>query len=219
MLKFILLMVLSGFWVSGCSDAEKSERRDVVPAPLSDTRSRLLTDLQSGDVNRIVVALNDAKATPSDGRVLQLLRTVWSLDVATLPGVSLDVMNDPRVRIEVADALMQASNNRDAEVDRAGILEYARSLIASDDAKVSRSAVTVIGFGFDDRDIGLLVDLYLKDDRLWRTAAFSLVTHCGVSEGEIESLSRRAGGERGEFLRNFWSKAGSSRDVWCKRIK
>lgn len=89
-------------------------------------------------------------------------------------------MDSPRIRIEIADVLIQASNNGLIELDRREARAYSRQVAQGITADAKTTAILNLGLLGNPGDIQLLKEIALREDRqTFRAAVISPARMCG----------------------------------------
>jgi hypothetical protein len=215
----ICVALLTGCQKEAASpELQKSEVRAEAAVDKSVGRDELVSTLASKDFDRTISLMNRIKRMRYQGDVLPLLSEVWQLNLAAMPDVDKGFVTHPRIRLEVADVLMQASRNGAPNLEPAAYVDYARQHARSKDPDVARQAVLVLGVANDPVDIGLLAEiLSVESEATFRAAAIALVRNCAVDEARVsriaDSLRSR---ELQADLRKSWTDAQGLRRHVCR---
>ncbi len=213
-----LALLMSCRQDTGSSEPQKSELRAETVADKAVGRDELVATLESKDFDRTISLMNRIKRMRYQGDLLPLLNDVWQLNLASMPNVEKAFVAHPRIRLEVADVLMQASRNGAPNLEPAAYRAYARQHATSKDPDVARQAVLVLGLANDPADIALLAEILgAETEAASRAAVISLVRNCAVDEARV---MRIAGGLRSRELqadlRKSWTDAQGLRRHVCR---
>jgi hypothetical protein len=188
------------------------------PADSAVSRDELVATLLTQDFDRTILMMNRVKGMRYQGDVLPLLAEAWELKLTNLPQVNRAFVAHPRIRIELADVLLQASRNGAAGLQPEEYISYARQNAISNDREVAMQAILVLGVGRDRADLPLLTTiLESESESTFQAAAISFVQNCAVDDARITStadhLRSRA---RQEQLRQLWRDELKFRAHICK---
>lgn len=182
-------------------------------------RDELISTLASKDFDHTLSMMNRVKRMRYQGDMLPLLSDVWHLNLTAMPQVDKAFVAHPRIRLEVADVLMQASRNGAMGLEPTAYSAYARQHARSKDADIARQAILVLGVASDPADIALLTDILVEErESTFNAAALSLVRNCAVDERTIlviaEGLRKRA---LRDYFRKSWEDGQGLRSHVCHR--
>jgi hypothetical protein len=166
----------------------------------SDSSSRsisvveLKTVLKSEDGEAIVRAMNRVKRDQESKELMTFMTDLWRNDHQKIRDVPWSAVNDPLVKIEIANVLAQAGSNGYATVDRGALREYARSVVNRSDIGPKPTAVLTLGILGDPADIELLKNVALEENaQTFRAAVISLAKICDKrAEHAISDIGRRS---------------------------
>lgn len=181
-------------------------------------RDELIAALASKDFDRTIAVMNRVKRMRYQGDVLPLLSDAWAVNLAALPQVDKSFISHPRIRLEIADILLQASRNGAVSLDPTAYSAYARQQAMSKDHDVARQALLVLGVANEPVDVALLAGVLAEEqEATFKAAATSLARNCAIDEARI---SRIADGlntkELQEYLRESWRDAQGLRRYSCR---
>ena len=188
------------------------------------SREELVATLRSGNIDQIVIELNEIKRMGYKGDILPFVAELWAGkpnegEDETLPWESIgrDI-----VRIEFADILAQAHRNGLlAELDE-DVAEFARELIGSDDVQLVGRAAQVLGVIDHPRDASLLFELAAREERgTFRPTVLGLASMCNEeADAALSRLQERSLSERNrDFLMETRASmtAFKDRSDYCDR--
>lgn len=145
------------------------------------TAGELRKTLQSADTHRIVEAMNRVKRSQRSAELMSYVHQLWSGDggAADVPQAVLD---NPRIRIELANVLIQASNNGFIRFNRGDARTYSRQVARGSPKEARVTAILNLGLLDDARDVDLLKDIGLEEDsQTFRPAVIALARMCDPS--------------------------------------
>jgi hypothetical protein len=182
------------------------------------SREELIESLESKDFDRTVSVMNRIKRMQYQGDLLPLIKDIWEGNFLSVPNVEKTFVEHQRIRIEIADVLLQASlNNSGFKLEPSVYSNYARGLVYSDDATIATQAISVVGIAKDPTDLPLLEKL-LKEENTstYRAAAIAYTENCKVNAAAIDQIaSSIKSGEIRSFLRELWSGMQEIRPLSC----
>jgi hypothetical protein len=178
----------------------------------------LVSTLATRDFDRTILVMNRVKGMRYQADVLPLLSEAWQLNLMNLPRVDRAFLAHPRIRIELADVLLQASRNGAAALQPDEYISYARQNATSSDRDVAREAILVLGVAREPADLPLLTDiLNSENEATFRAAAISFVQNCAVDDARITSTADRLRSRAlQEYLRELWRGELKFRAQMCK---
>jgi len=196
-----------------------SDPRGAVVSEDAVSRAELTAVLASRDFDQSIVLINRVKRMRYQGEVLPLLMQVWQLDLSAIPQVDKAFAAHPRIRLEVADVLIQASRNGKVGLQTDAYSGYARQHVSSKDRDVARQAILVLGVANDAADVELLINVLAEENgATFGAAANSFVRNCAVDDARVAQIaSHIKNQERGEYLRSSWKDMQALRSHICRR--
>lgn len=167
------------------------------------SKQDFLQELRSDDIDHIVSIMNDVKRQRYKGELLPIIVDAWKGHVENLPEVNWSMLRTDRVRLELADILLQANRNGLIDLDKSEFEETIHEWIENQDRDVARQAVIVLSLIDNERNVSILTEVALGRPKLFRAAVFSLSRMCDPSAFQAlsdieEKLQER---EKKEFLR------------------
>lgn len=192
-----------------------------LPASLVSTsvsKEELLSAIESEDFDRFIDIANRIKQMRYIGDVVPVLKEAWALDLDSSPPGKGRFLAHPRIRLEIADILLQASKNGVSGLEPKSYGAYAREQINSPDQDVARQAILVLGVLGDPLDVETLARLVrMQGEGTFRAAASSLVRNCAVDQSYISTLSDALNEKNKEELRDFWLQISGIRKHLCTK--
>ena len=208
---FLLIIACATSNASYASDFHIESR----PAQVSMTAAELTKILRGNDYESSIKALNNVKGMRYSGHLVPTIVKLWNRDAIT--GINKEFISSPRIRIELADILLQLYRNGAQGLDAKAYEEYARSLIKSPDHDVARQAILVLGIANNPKDKNIFIEMFAdKKNSHWRAAGLSLIANCATSHPTIQQLSTKVSNERSKFIQNAWEAQKNLRD--CQNI-
>lgn len=176
-------------------------------------------DVNAGELTKVlggrsyedsVKVLNNVKGMRYSGHLIPTLVKLWSGD--EVKGVDKNFISSPRIRIELADILLQQHRNGAKDLDAKAYEDYARSLINSPDPDVARQAILVLGVANNPGDKSVFIGIFsdVKSPH-WRAAGLSLIASCATSYSAIQKISSKVSDERRRFILDGWEAQKSFR--------
>ena len=207
--------------LSGCVDKQpesgaKPEASNQLSAV---SKEELVSVLRSKNFDKAIETFNRIKAMHYQGELLPVLSDLWygRLDA------SLDesFVKSPRIRIEIADVLVQATNNGAKTGPLAELAQFARAMSDSTDTAVASQGILVMGEVNEQQDVAALTRIALREERFTFEAAVASLAHsCWVDapmiqriEGELKSSAHR------DFLEATWKNGEAVRQGICERFR
>ena len=199
----------------------------VTPVLASEKRfvsvSDLIVDLRTEDIDRIVETMNNIKSIYYKEQILPFVEDLWLQKRDAHPDLPWELIASDRIRIELADILMQARRNDLVDLDKEPFRQYARGLIQSRDVAVVWGAITVLGAIDDERDVGILVEMAQRRSNMgiFRSTVLSLAWMC--NKAAAQGLANLEAGlvdrEQKTFLREIQQKFAAMRSEadWCTK--
>ncbi len=160
----------------------------------------LLKAIDAQKLDDTISVLNQVKQAQHRGDVLPFLLELWNNDKQKHPNLPWSFVNLDMVRINIADILVPAYRNGQANVDRASIHAFVKKVAAgSGDVQARGAALLVLGIIDDVRDVPVLRIAALEERELISTSALvSLGMMCNGDAGKI--LDNLAGVFKGKQL-------------------
>lgn len=173
----------------------------------------LVHALQARNINQALDVLNKVRQSPYTGDVLPFLQSLWDLDDKTLSEfqISKAIVEQPMLRINIADVIVQAVKNGQWNAPLVDIQSYARQIVTGRDKQAAASALLVLGRTDAPRDAKLIEGIALHDRSLFRPAVLSLAMMCNQNApGALANIARQVSPQDRVFvtdterrLRNF----------------
>jgi len=183
------------------------------------TPREFIAALQTSNLDKIIVAANRIKRTAYQGELLPLLRRLWNADVEGLPPLDRNLIASKRLRIELADILIQADRNGSKDPQVAEYVRYARELVNDEDVDVARQAILVLGNLQDPSDMQRLKSsILLEDKATFRAAVNSFERICSVGEADVQQLAESVSGrdDSKSIVLQTWTALRQLRAETCK---
>jgi hypothetical protein len=183
----------------------------------------LVKQLQTQDIDRIVETLNAVKQMTYQGEILPFLHDLWNERKDAHPNVPWAIVTGNRVRIEIADVLVQAHKNGLIELDIEPFRKFAIGLINSTDMMVVWSALGVLAVIDDERDVDAIVMLaeHQRNMGTFRASVSALVHMCNPAAAQgLDHLKRQLSDpDRKTFVIKTRQEfdAFKTRTNWCAK--
>jgi hypothetical protein len=194
--------------VSGCSDESRPQEpvSDRAPKQIDGgiesqqiraiSVSELKQIISSEDEMEIVRAMNRVKQNQESHELMVFIMKLWANDKQEHPDLPWRVINSEIVRIELANVLVQASNNGLIKVDREAIRKYAMQVISGTDQLARATAINTLGLIRNSADLELIKNIALEEDaRTFWAAIIALSASCdpraNVMLDDIKKNARR----------------------------
>jgi len=207
---------------SGCeerietSDAHSKQAASPVTTG-SVSREELIGDLRDRDFDASIAAFNRVKGMTYQGEILPTVVQLWNGKIETMGGVTEEFVTKPRIRIELADILIQSASRGKSTVPIDEIARFARTAATSSDEDVAGEAILVLGERGDARDLPIIREAILSEkEGVFGKAVLALALHCSADGKLVEELVRQVKLPRDrEAIRTTWDTAKDHRGVMC----
>ncbi|MFN7219942.1 MAG: hypothetical protein ACK5UX_04825 [Burkholderiales bacterium] len=217
--------LLMAAFLSGCTDSSRDERTPHAAGearPLSKgievSREELSLVLVSGQVAQAIDVMNRIKAMQHQGDLLPALLEVWDGKLDNFPKVNRAFIDSPRIRIEVADILIQAERNGLINGRARELAVYARQLSTSQDVDVARQAILVLGVVNAPEDVAFLTRLIDSESAgTFNVAAVSFSRNCAADASKIKMIATSLkSAENRALLLSVWDSNQLLRAAICE---
>jgi hypothetical protein len=197
-----------------------------VPALAADVGkgAALLKAIKAQKLDETIGVLNEIKQAQHRGDVLPLLLDLWRNDQQKHTDVPWNFVNLDAVRINIADILVQAYRNGQAEIDRPSVHAFAKKVAtASGDVQARANALVVLGIIDDPRDVNTLRAAAAEEkDFLSTSALVSLGMMCNRDAGDAldgltGALKAKQFVERAKDAQQLHAQMVKSKSGWCAR--
>lgn len=162
------------------------------------------------DVGKMVETMNQVKRVSYKSEIVPYVESLWFRTAAGLSEDDWSFLNLPRVRLEVADVLVQASKNGMYSNDRKVFVEYARRYVGSNDLDAARQAIIILGVNDDRGDQILLTSIGLEENNRTSDTALVLLAGMCLTDGESGDILSKL---KSKKLRSLFAKARTSQQV------
>ena len=115
--------------------------------------------LKSRNIDKIIETTNHIKRMAVEKKILNVVIDLWEKNVGKYPDLPWDVIISDLVRLELAEILIQAKNNRVIDVDISSMHTFVSGLIQGDDYWTKFQAMHVLPLFDDPRDVPIILDL------------------------------------------------------------
>jgi hypothetical protein len=162
--------------------------------------------IMSEDTNEIVRAMNRVKQNQGSHDLMVFAMDLWEKNTRKYAYLPWRIINSDIVRIEVANVLIQASNNGLIKVDQDELRKYARLVVSGSDQLAVASAISTLGLIKNSEDIKLIERVALEENpRTFARAIIALAENCDpAAEIVLNDVSKRVGRDESKrFLREI----------------
>ena len=135
--------------------------------------------LKSEDDKTIIQAMNLVKQNQRSNELMMFIIKLWMNDKQLYSDLPWRILNSDIVRVEIANVLVQASNNGLVKVNRDELRTYAKQVITGSDQMAKATAVSTLGLLGNSADINLLKNIALEENpRTFSSAILALSENC-----------------------------------------
>jgi hypothetical protein len=126
----------------------------------------LIAVFEQGDTDAVVYALNEIKASPVNSEVIELVRCAFEKCDGLDPSWSNPTINDPLVRINMADVLVQAGRRGHAGIDEPALLQFVLVEINGSVEEVRQRCLMILSYIGGPENVARIVDVAHATDDL-----------------------------------------------------
>lgn len=220
----LLTTLLAVTHLSGCEKAvppPPTARQPDAPntrSPESVGPAEFVRVLTNGNYDETIEVLNRVKRMRHQGEIIPLLQAVWTGQGSQLPTSATEFASSSRVRIELADVLLQASKNGREDLTPGEYVAFARQLVTSSDPGSAAQALLVLGIANEPTDVPVLEGTLAKEaPATFRAAALAYVDSCAVPHSKVIAIASGLSKENGNYLLEAWETAQERRKWSCIR--
>jgi hypothetical protein len=182
-------------------------------------RDALLSDIRSQDVEQVVETLNEIKQEPQQESLLPLVSDLWANRTKAHPELPWTFVGQDRIRLELADILIQAKVNDAPIPEFKDIHAYVRSMLNDKNPELSRKAIVALGL-LDDEDDAICIAKIAREEnpRTFRAAVLTLSTMCNANATKaLDELANVTSGENREYVGTAVDKSDRMKrgTRWC----
>jgi hypothetical protein len=184
------------------------------------SREALISVLESKSFDQTVSMTNKIKTMHYQGDLIPLLKNIWGGNLAEMPRVDKAYVEHPRIRLEIADILLQSSRNSSGfNLDPNAYSAYARGLINSEDSEVAVQAIVVVGIANDPADLPVLEKILAEENNAtYRATALAYTMNCAVNKEAIERITTSIKKEENRsYLNEAWTDYQGMRQSVCRK--
>lgn len=221
----VFVLVIAALLASTACELEYSEYASATSGDSAWTvvtnKSNLHEVLQTGDIDKIVRALNDIKKPRYQGEILPFIEHLWEERSDLYTDLPWAVLGSDRVKVDIADIILQAKRNGNIERDVSDVNNFVRAAMDSDDKEVAMHAVLAAVSIETSETIEHLKRIALKQEKpTFRAAILSLASMCHsdavVALASIESsLISQSKTSRAEYVKGQIESQASFRERIC----
>lgn len=208
--------------VFGCERQGASQEQPLLEKHYSqnEINDLLIRSIDDSNVRGFFEAANTIKRQRADERFGALFENFWVGDCGDCIERKPKFLEQPEVRIVIADLLTQMSENGLISGGPFQFVDYAKSLLQSgSDSLTLGMAIRIIGVSEDKSDVDLLLGEARKEDaRTFYAAIGSLSHNCVIDWQQYDSfVGRLKSNELSSFARDTWRDSQAYREIWCTR--
>ena len=190
------------FILIGCSPPppgfHDDKYKELISEPVSE--QELTAVFRLGDVDAVVYGLNEIKQTWPNDHLVEVIMCAIEQCVDLDPSWDLEALNDPLVRVNMIDILVQAGHNGHPGVDVETLQQDAVGYLRDTDEWVQQRALMVLGFTGDSNNFPIIVEFIEGTNNLttYRTGMISLfnMQHAGGKEAALDLYERSSDRKR-----------------------
>lgn len=227
-LKTFIAISSAALFLMGChpevddkTSIEKSKNHDIQlagNASATQLIERLGRFADNLDEDGFVSQLNELKKTSPDELVIERLLHFWQLNDIS-DSKAREFFGRPRVRLEIANLLVQLTNNGRIGGSVEPYAMYAEDFVRSNDSDLSSSAVLLLGLANRRADVKVFEEiLFSESENLFYSTSLALAMNCFVGEDRFNLIAE---GIKNSKLRDHLSKVWVSykgyREARCQK--
>lgn len=130
------------------------------------TPDDLIAMFEQGDTDAVVYALNEIKASPVSSEVIELVRCAFEKCDELDPSWSNPTIDDPLVRINMADVLVQAGRNGHPGIDESALLQFVLVEMNGPVEEVRQRSLMILSYIGGTENVARIVDVAHATDDL-----------------------------------------------------
>jgi hypothetical protein len=160
-----------------CICSVSSNAQPLIEKPISvpDLKQIIRTEDESG----IIRAMNRVKQNQESYELMTFIVALWNNDQKELADLPWPILNSEVIRIEIANVLVQASNNGYVKINREELRKYSKQVIAGSNEKAKATAVSTLGLIKNSGDIEMLKHVALEENpQTFWAAIIALSENC-----------------------------------------
>lgn len=190
-----LIACLTIIFSFGCVKSENDSYADInlnARSQLSISKTELVTAIERKDVNKTIEILNHVKTLRYQGDFLPLIVDLW--DKKNLPNTTIDTqfLDNPIVRLELADVLLQAAKNETMnDLNPGEYVQYALELISHGDNSIVEKSLLILAIANRKQDVVVVEEILLNENvssRIFNVAAIAYGQNCYVNDHTLSVL-------------------------------
>lgn len=171
------------------------------------SRDELIAVLETKNFDLTILVMNRVKMTHYKGDLIPLLKNIWAGNLVDIPNINKEFVDHPRIRLEIANVLLQASrNDLGFDLEPNSYNEYARSLVHSKDEDVAIQAISILNIANNPADLPLLKKLVTEENSAtFRIAVIAFTNNRAVTQIDVERVAEALkSSEIREYLNKEW---------------
>ncbi len=150
------------------------------------TYEEFIRVIEHGDADQINLTLNEMGNIGYDVKFIQVARELYLKKKNLYPKANWHEIEQPKVRVQLANALLMAQRNQIIKMDIGPIHEELRALAQSPDLSLVVDALPVLALVDDDKDIDLISAIVLQEDpKTFYAATGALTMMCSSRIPEV----------------------------------
>ncbi|MCR6480207.1 hypothetical protein NU688_28900 [Variovorax sp. ZS18.2.2] len=185
-----------------------------------DAVEKLISLIAKSDEDGVVGLLNELKKTNTTGLMNEKLQQFWELKGVENPAAQEFLMR-PRVRLMLADFLVQLWNNGRIDGPVQPYVSYARGFVKSSDVDLINSAVVLLGLAGEHADVKVFEEiLRSENEKIFYSASLAFSMSCFVNQDQFESMAAKIQmNNLRDHLRTAWGSYSGYRESRCQKAK
>jgi len=144
----------------------------------SSLREDIVNSINSGNVDKTISLINDAKELRYQGEMINFMESLWKKNKnSSIKNVKY--LDKEIIRINIADFLVQAHTNGLVELDIKEFDNYAKNVLMGKDVQAKSNALFVLGNIGNPKDANLIKSFSESNsDYLFRSSILALAMMC-----------------------------------------
>lgn len=145
-------------------------------------RDKVIAAFEQGDTDAVVYALNEIKASPINSEVIELVRCAFEKCDDLDPSWRNPTIDDPLVRINMADVLVQAGRRGHAGIDEPALLQFVLVEMNGPVEEVRQRSLMILSYIGGPENVARIVDVAHATDDL-STFRYAVIALKHMSSG------------------------------------
>ncbi|MFA6903767.1 MAG: hypothetical protein WC236_11870 [Gallionellaceae bacterium] len=155
------------------------------------SQDELIAVLETKNFDLTISVMNRVKMTHYKGDLIPLLKNIWAGKLVDIPNINKVFVDHPRIRLEIANVLLQASrNDLGFDLEPNSYNEYARSMVHSKDKDVAIQAISILNIANNPADLFLLKKLVEEENSAtFRIAVIAFTNNRAATQIDVERVA------------------------------